>query len=269
MPGQRPGWRPARRLVIALGCTLGLVLFAKAAALAEEPVAIFAAASTTDALSATIASFEQRSAVSVRPVFAASSLLAKQIGQGAPADLFLSANQAWMDHLTAKGLLDPDSHRPAFGNRLVLIAPASRSFAIDIEPGFALPATLGNGRLAIGDPAHVPAGGYAKAALESLGVWQALKPRLALAGDARAALTLVARGEAAAGVVYVTDAAFTERVRVVGQFPATSHPPIVYPLAVITGRDRPAVRAFYDYLVGAEALAIFHRFGFEDPPAGD
>ena len=245
------------------------MLFTNSVSIAEEPVTIFAAASTTDALTATIASFEQQSAVSVRPVFAASSLLAKQIGQGAPADLFLSANQAWTDHLAAKGLLDAKGHRPAFGNRLVLIAPASRPFAIDIEPRFALPAKLGNGRLAIGDPAHVPAGGYAKAALESLGVWQALEPRLALAGDARAALTLVARGEAAAGIVYASDAAFTERVQVVGQFPVVSHPPIVYPLALIAGHDRPAVRAFYDYLVGAEASAIFHRFGFEDPPAGD
>ncbi len=247
---------------------LAAILLGGATAQAGEPITIFAAASTMDAVSAVARAFEAGGGGAVRPVFAASSTLAQQIARGAPADLFLSANTAWMDELERRGAIEAETRVDLLGNALVLIAPQASRLALAIEPGFALAAALRERRLAMGDPAHVPAGGYAKAALERLGVWPEVARRAAFVGDVRAALALVDRREAAAGIVYASDARIAPRVRIVGTFPAGSHPAIVYPLAVVSGRGNPAVMALYNYLLGAEARALFQARGFSVPAGG-
>ncbi|AHE52892.1 molybdate ABC transporter substrate-binding protein [Sphingomonas sanxanigenens] len=201
-----------------------------------------------------------------RPVlsFAASSALARQIEGGAPADLFLSADEEWMDALGAKGLIDPASRASFLGNRLVLIAPAAARTALAVGPGMAIGAALGDGRLAIADPAGVPAGRYAKAALTALGVWRQVAERIAAAENVRAALALVERGEAPLGIVYETDAAASKTVRVVGVFPASSYPPITYPIARLNTASAPDADAFRAYLIGP-ALPIFRAHGFTAP----
>ncbi len=244
------------------GLLLALWMAGNADPTRGEEVTIFAAASTTNAVTDLANAFARRDSIGVRPVFAASSTLAKQIAHGAPADLFLSASPAWMDYLAARDLLAPGSRIDLLSNRLVLIAPLDSALTLEVTRGFPLAEKLGRSRLAIGDPAHVPAGIYAKAALETLGVWDAVGPRAAAAANVRAALALVERGAAAAGIVYATDAALSRRVRVVAAFPPESHPPIVYPLARVAGRDGAAAKAFYDFLQGAEAAGIFRDHGF-------
>jgi len=234
---------------------------------AGRPVTVFAAASTTDVINAVAAAFEAQGGAQVRPVYASSSTLARQITQGAPADLFLSANPTWLDFVAEKGFVQPGSRVDLLVNTLVLIAPARQPLEIAIEPGFAIERVIGSGRLAMGDPNHVPAGIYAKMALERLGVWARVEHRLAYAADVRAALALVERGEARAGIVYATDAAISGKVMVAGQFPDGSHPPIVYPLAIVAGQKRPEVEAFFRFLQGPEAAAIFRANGFGAPGA--
>ncbi len=246
-----------------------LALAAGATPRAEDPVMLFAAASTTDAITAVARAFEARGGAAVRCVFAASSTLAQQIARGAPADLFLSANSAWMDELARRGAIEAETRADLLGNVLVLIAPRDSPLELAIGPGFALAEALAERRLAMGDPAHVPAGIYAKAALEHLGVWPQVGERAAFLGDVRAALALVDRGEAAAGIVYASDGRISPRVRVVDRFPADSHPPIVYPLAVVSGRRRPAVMALHAFLRGPEAAAIFRAHGFTVPAAAE
>lgn len=236
---------------------------------AGEQVTIFAAASTTDAINEVVARFAASDRGQIRPVFASSSTLAAQILRGAPADIFLSASVRWMDHVAARGAIDPETRVSPFGNRLVLIAPADSDLSLTVAPGFGLADALGNGRLAVGDPTHVPAGVYAKAALVSLGAWPQVENKLAMAANVRAALALVGSGAAVAGIVYASDARITPKVRVVGRFPASSHPPIRYALAALTDRVGPAVTDVLDYLKGPEAQAIFERHGFlVDGPEG-
>ncbi len=194
--------------------------------------------------------------------FASSADLAKQIEHGAPAALFISADDKWMDYLAERQLIIAETRRALLGNRLVLIAPTNSELSIDLTPGADLAGALGDGRLALADPDSVPAGRYAKAALESLNMWPGLEPKAVRAKDVRAALVLVERGEAAAAVVYRTDALVSDKIKVVAEFPQDSHPPIVYPVALIAGRDDDAARAFYDFLVGEEARAIFRDYGF-------
>lgn len=255
---------------IGLGLALGL---SSAPARAGE-VTIFAAASTKDAVEDLARRYMAAGGDPVRTVFAASSTLAKQIVQGAPADIFLSANPAWMDYLAAHDALDPGSRVDLLGNVLVLIVPRAGDTAAD-DLGDLSAARLadllqaqhlGDRPLAIADPGHVPAGIYAKAALEAFGLWQGLAERAVRTADVRAALALVDRGEAAAGIVYATDAAISARVRIVGRFPAGSHPPIVYPLALIAGRASASARRFYEHLRSAEAAAVFRAHGFLVPP---
>lgn len=230
---------------------------------AERQVTIFAAASTAPALEAVIAAYDDADRGNVRPVFAASSTLARQIMNGAPADLFLSANEAWMDAVEGAGLLAPGTRVPLLGNRLVLVAPDSSALRITIEPDFPLVAALGDGRIALGDPAHVPAGVYAREALTCLEVWEEIRPKAVYTGDVRAALVLARRAEVAAAVVYGTDAAGEgSGVRVLGTFPERCHTPIRYPVAVIAGRGRAAVDSFHRYIRGAEAAAIWRAHGF-------
>ncbi|TDH59390.1 molybdate ABC transporter substrate-binding protein [Dankookia rubra] len=230
------------------------------------PLTVFAAASLQDALRALEPAWRADPAhPPLRLSFAASSALARQVEQGAPADLFLSADEPWMDYLAQRGLVEAETRVSPLGNALVLVAPANSPVApFAIGPGTDLAALLGpQGRLATGDPAHVPAGIYARAALESLGQWAAVAPRLARAENVRAALLLVERGEAPLGIVYATDARASAGVKLLGSFPAGSHPPVTYPFAVTHhAAARPAARALLAFLAGPEAAATWRRFGF-------
>jgi molybdate transport system substrate-binding protein len=264
-------------LLLAAGLTAGLaagLAAPPAGARAEEPVTLFAAASLTTVTGDLADAYGAAGDELPRGVFASSSTLAKQIEQGAPADLYLSANPSWMDYLEERGLIVPGSRVELLANRLVLVAPLDSPLgSFEIGLGFALAETLDRdhegARLVLGDPAHVPAGLYAKAALESLGIWDSVADRSANAADVRAALALVERGAAAAGIVYASDALISSRVKVLATFPETSHPAIRYPVAIVAGRDRPEVRAFYDYLLGAKAAELFRGRGFTPlPPSG-
>lgn len=199
-----------------------------------------------------------------RPVlsFAASSALARQIEAGAPADLFISADEAWMDYVMGKGLTRRGTRAPLVGNRLVLIAPADSKLHLTIAPGFPLARALGDGRLAMADPDAVPAGKYGKAALTGLGVWPQVSGRIARAENVRAALALVERGAAPLGIVYASDAATSRAVRVLGRFAATSHAPITYPVVVLRAATSPDTAGFRRFLLSAEGQVIFARRGF-------
>jgi cobalt-zinc-cadmium efflux system protein len=249
-------------LLLAVVGAAGIVSSPSAASAAAPPVLVFAAASLSDALQAITDAYAKDGGGAVTVSLASSSALARQIENGAPADVFLSADALWMDYLVRRGLIAEGTRSVLLHNRLALIAPADRPIALRIAPGFPLASALGSGRLAIGDPDSVPAGIYAKAALVSLGVWKGVAGKLAPAANVRAALTLVERGEAAAGIVYATDVAASKRVRLVGLFPEDSHPPILYEAGLVKGAE-PQARAFLDYLQGPGARAIFKRFGFE------
>jgi len=228
-----------------------------------DQVTVFAAASATNALTDIGKIFEQKGKVTPVYSFASSSTLAKQIVNGAPANVFISADEEWMNHLAEKRLIVPESRFNLLGNRLVLIAPAASELKkVDITKGFPLAKMLGSSLLATGDPDHVPAGKYGKAALQKLGVWNDVEGKLARADNVRAALTLVERGECPLGIVYSTDAALSEKVKVVGIFPEDTHPPITYPAALIAEKDTPAARAFIDFLKTPEAKAVFEKYGF-------
>jgi len=229
---------------------------------AAPPLAVFAAASLMESLDAATAAFEQASGQPVQVTYAGSPALARQIAQHAPVDVFISADSEWMDWLQQRGLVDPASRVDLLGNRLVLIGPADGATAVTLAPGTDLrPLLGGDGRLALAMTDSVPAGRYAKAALQSLGMWEALQPRLAEAENVRAALLLVARGEAPLGVVYASDAQAEPRVAVLATFPADSHPSIVYPAARVRASGHPQAQALLDWLATPEADAIFRRHG--------
>jgi len=246
----------------------GLLAIAAAASLAAAPpqassgdVLIFAAASLQNVIDDLAAPCKHATGVSYKASYAASSTLAKQIDQGAPAEIFISADVDWMDDVAKRGMIQASSRVNLLGNDLVLVAPANAGVALRIAPGFGLAAALGSGRLAVGDPAAVPAGLYAKAALTSLGVWNDVANRLAPAENVRAALVLVSRGETPLGIVYRTDARADPGVKIVDVFPESSHPPIVYP-AALTTRASTNAKKVLDYLRGPEARALFERAGF-------
>lgn len=222
---------------------------------------MFAAASLKNALDEVLLFYEQAKTLQVRVSYAASSALARQVERGAPADLFISADLEWMDYLDRKGLVAPGTRRNLLGNRLVLIAPAKHPLKLQPAPGFPISGILENNRIALADPRSVPAGRYAKAALEKLGVWDEVAPRVAAAENVRAALALVARGETPLGVVYQTDAAADSRVMVAGVFPADSHPPIVYPIAALHGAKAGAAELL-EFIEGEQARRIFEKHGF-------
>ena len=209
-----------------------------------------------------IGEFEAGPDDSVVASYAGTAALARQIESGAPADIFLAANAAWMDHVDAQGLIEPGSRQALAGNRLVFVTGDSDMAPFEPSATLDLPALLDGGRLAIGNPDHVPAGIYARQALEALGLWPGVRSRLAPAADVRAALALVARGEAPLGIVYATDAALVEDVRIVGTIPAALHEPIVYPVALIAGRPSPLATRFFQFLTGPEGRAVFARAGF-------
>lgn len=247
------------------GALVALCVSAGATAARAADALVFAAASLTGALGETIELFERRTSLQVDVSFAASSALARQIDNGAPADLYLSANAAWMDYLEARGDIAPETRRVLLGNRLVLIAPGDSTLEAELTADLDLAALLGDGRLVLGDPDHVPAGIYARQALEALGLWSSVEDRTARQVDVRAALAVVERGEAPLGVVYATDAAAFPAVHVVGMFPAESHEPIVYPVALVAGRESPVAHRLLTFLSEPEAMAIFARHGFTAP----
>ncbi len=228
----------------------------------EGPTLVFAAASLTGVLQQAIEVFEAETGRRVVPSFAASSALAQQIVSGAPARIFLSANVRWMDHVEQAGLIRPETRIDLLGNRLVLVAPADGNASAVLGDLSALPNHLGDGRLAIGDPAHVPAGLYTRQALEQLGLWSAVESRLAPMADVRRALFLVERGEAPFGIVYATDAAASDGVEMVAALPEDAHSPIVYPAALLAGPEDPVAVAFFDFVQGPTASCIFDRAGF-------
>ncbi len=228
-------------------------------------VMVFAAASTTDAVNEIVSLFIAKGQGKVAVSFASSSTLAKQIANGAPADVFISASPGWMDYLADQKAIDNGSRTDLVNNRLVLVAPSGSNLSIVVAQGFRLSSALGDGRLALGDPAHVPAGIYAREALTKLGVWEKVRRKVVRTQNVRAALALVERGEAAAGVVYATDARITPKVQVVATFPATSHSRIIYPVAMVAGREREKVRNFFNFLKSPEAAVIFTRYGFDRP----
>ena len=231
-------------------------------AAAEETLTVFAAASLKNALDDVDAAFAKTTGVKVAASYAASSALAKQIEQGAPADVFASADLDWMDYAHAKTLIKDATRINLLGNRLVLIAPKDAALAeVAIGPGFDLAALAGDGRIVTGDVRAVPVGRYAKAALEKLGAWTAVEPKMAMAESVRAALALVARGEAVLGIVYETDAKVEPNVKIVGAFPDDSHPPIIYPVAA-TVTAKPDATGYLAFLRGADAKAIFEKYGF-------
>ena len=242
---------------------LAVALFAVVpASLAQEKVTVFAAASLKNALdgvnAAWIASAGRQATIS----YAASSALAKQIEEGAPADVFISADLDWMAYLSDKNLTKKDTETKLLGNRIVLIAPADSSAATEIAPGFDLAGLLGDGRLAMANVDAVPAGKYGKAALEKLGVWTSVEGKVAQAENVRAALALVSTGEAPLGIVYQTDAAADPKVKILAVFPEDSHPPIVYPVAETAEAKSADAAAFLKFLQSTEARQLFEAQGF-------
>jgi molybdate transport system substrate-binding protein len=238
---------------------LGATLLAGQPALADS-LTVFAAASLKNALDDIGAKWKESGGSSIAASYASSSTLAKQIEQGAPADVFISADQQWMDYVDKKSLVEMP--RELLGNRLVLIAAKDNPLTLTIEPGMKLAELLAGGKLAVGDPSNVPAGIYAKEALTKLGAWDSVEAKLAPTADVRAALTLVSRGEAPLGIVYETDAKVDPKVRVVAVFPEDSHKPIVYPVAVVKTSKNPDAAKFVTYLSGPAAKEIFTKYGF-------
>ena len=247
-----------RRLVVLV---LAFALPSLAWAAAPGVLTVYAAASLSEALQALTDRFTADTGIPVRLSFAASSALARQIEAGAPADLYLSADEEWMDYLAERQLIDPKSRRELLGNRLVLIGAAGDPLRLTIAPGFNIAGALGDSRLAVADPDSVPAGRYAQAALRSLGAWDSVHKRLARAENVRGALQYVARGETRLGVVYATDARADARVRVIDVFPASSHPPIRYPAAVLENAA-PGTERLLTYLSSADAAPVWTKFGF-------
>jgi len=224
-------------------------------------VVVFAAASLKNALDAVNAQWNRETGKKAVISYAASGALAKQIEVGAPAQLFISADLDWMDYAAGKNLIKAETRSNLLGNRIVLIAPKDKARAVDVRPGFDLAKVIGDGRLAMANVDSVPAGKYGKAALEKLGVWGSVSGKLAQAENVRAALLLVSRGEAPAGIVYQTDAASDKGVAIIGTFPEDTHPPVIYPIALTAGAG-PDAAAFLAYIKSAKAKPLFEAQGF-------
>lgn len=249
------------RTLLSLGL-LCLAITASLPAAAQQPqILVFAAASLTETVLELSTAYEKAAQITVKSSFDSSSVLARQIEAGAPADVFFSADTAWMDYLQSHNLIKPGSRMNLLGNSLVLIAPAQGRIQLKIAPHFPLLAALGGGRLATGDPDSVPAGRYARSALTKLGVWNEIAPRLARAENVRVALLYVTRGEAPLGIVYASDALADKGVRVVDTFPADTHEPIVYPIA-LTQSTKSQAAGFVAYLSGPQGHDIFVKHGF-------
>lgn len=247
-----------------LGAVAGLALSMAAAQAHAEDVVVFAAASLTNALNEIGDAFAARTGHRMVPSYAASSALAKQVEQGAPGQVFASADLKWMDYLADKKLINPETRFNLLGNTLVLVAPSdAKQGRIELSPKTDIAALAGAGRIATGNPDSVPVGLYFKQAMERAGQWKAVESRIAATDSVRAALAFVERGEVPLGVVYATDAAVSKKVKVIGVFPDSMHDPITYPFALIAGTETPAAKAFLDYVKGLEAKGVFTRHGFK------
>jgi molybdate transport system substrate-binding protein len=252
------------------GWVAGLVVAGlMAAGLAQLParaqstdLVIFAAASLKNALDEVNTQWQKETGKKAVISYASSSALAKQIEQGAPAQMFISADLDWMDYLAGRSLVKPDTRSNLLGNRIVLIAPKDKAQPVEIKPGFDLAKLLGDGRLSMANVDAVPAGKYGKAALEKLGVWAGVSGKIAQAENVRAALLLVSRGEAPAGIVYQTDAAAEPNVKIIGTFPEDTHPPIVYSIALTASATHPDAAAFLAYIKSDKAKPLFQAQGF-------
>lgn len=260
-----------RLLCLGLAAAMGLGMATGAARAQGKELVVFAAASMKNALDEATAAWVKETGKSAPKIsYAASSALAKQIEQGAPADIFLSADLDWMDYVAGKNLIKPDTRVNLLANRIVLVAPKDSTAQVTLAPGVDLAAVLGSGRLAMANVDSVPAGKYGKAALEKLGGWDKVKDKLAQADNVRATLLLVSRGEAPLGIVYATDAAADQNVKIVASFPQDSHAPIIYPIAVTKDTTNPDAKVFLDYLRSAAAKPFFEKQGFTvlNKPAG-
>ena len=253
----------ARRAILtALAAAIAIAAAPHPGTAQEKSIVVFAAASMKNALDDVDAAFTRQGGIKVVASYAASSALMKQIEQGAPADVFLSADIDWMDYGAQRNLIKTDTRVNLLGNRLVLIAPRDSKIGdVTIAPGFDLAALAGSGRVATGDVRAVPVGLYAKAALEKLGIWASVEHKMAMAENVRAALVLVARGEAPLGIVYETDARIDPGVKIVGVFPEDSHPPIIYPVA-LTANAKPDAAQYLAFLRTQAAKSMFEHYGF-------
>ena len=249
------------RVTLRALCT-GVLLSIAATSAGAQDLTLFAAASLREALTEIVAHYDASARTKTRVSFASSAALAQQIEQGAPADIYISADVAWMDHLASRKLIDAASRVDLLRNRLVLVAAADSALQLRIGKGFELARALGGARLAIAHPDSVPAGRYARAALAHLAVWQSVSDRLARTDNVRAALALVARGEAPLGIVYATDAKAEPKVRVIDVFPQAAHPPIVYPAALVAGARATGAPGLLRFLQSAEARATWLKHGF-------
>jgi molybdate transport system substrate-binding protein len=250
----------SRLLLLLLSALLPISVQAQDAPRRE--LVVFGATSLTDALGEIVTAFARDTGISVKTSFAASSVLARQIESGTRADVFFPADIEWMDYLATRKLIQGATRRDVVANRLVLIAPADSKVRVKLAPGLSLTAALAGGRLATGDPDSVPVGKYAHEALTKLGAWNQVEARLIRAENVRAALAYVARGEAALGIVYATDARLEPKVRIVDTFPQNSHPPIHYPIAATATAGAEGVR-FVAYVASAAARPAFVKYGFE------
>jgi molybdate transport system substrate-binding protein len=254
--------RTSRDLLVLVLFLLSSTLWSTPASTQNQKLVIFAAASLKDALDEVNAAYQREEGQATTTSYAASSTLAKQIEAAAPADVFISADLDWMDYLAKRDLIKPETRANLLGNRLVLIAPVDSTANLGIVPYFPLAQALGNGRLAIADPNGVPAGKYGKAALEALGVWPTVADRLAPGENVRATLALVSRGEAPLGIVYQTDAVADQGVKILGAFPENTHPPIIYPIAVVATSTNPGAPGYIAYLKSPAARPIFEKQEF-------
>jgi molybdate transport system substrate-binding protein len=250
-------FRAAAVAILVIAAVFGTMSFATA-----TEIVVFAAASLKEAFDEAARGYEHQSGDVVKVSYAASSTLAKQIENGAPADMFVSADLDWMDYLQKRNLIQPATRKNLLGNRLVIVAPADSDVKLDIKPGFDVAGALKGGRLAMADPDSVPAGKYGKAALEKLGVWNSVRAAVAPAENVRAALLYVSRREAPLGIVYATDAASDPRVKVAGVFPQDSHPPIVYPIELTMQSWNPSAPRLLEFLTSPAARPIFEKQGF-------
>ncbi|WP_064608119.1 molybdate ABC transporter substrate-binding protein [Photobacterium sp. J15] len=251
-----------KRLLACL-FTATCVLGASGSAFAAEKVTVFAAASLTNALNEVSAVYEEKTGVKSTLSFASSSTLARQIAQGAPADIYFSANEKWMDYVEKQQAIEPPTRKSLLKNHLVMIAPnAYPADKIEVTASWDLAKALDGTRLATGDPKHVPAGIYAKESLQSIGLWGKASPLLARANSVRSALLLVEKQEAQLGIVYKTDALISEKVKVVAELPDESHAAITYPVAIVKDKSGEQVKAYYDFLQSDQAREIFEKYGF-------
>ncbi|MEP9396876.1 molybdate ABC transporter substrate-binding protein [Mesorhizobium sp. KR2-14] len=250
------------RFAAAIGCMVAMLLTAVPASQAAATVVVFAAASLKNALDAINASWQEEGHQPATISYAASSALAKQIEGGAPADVFISADLDWMKYLSERNLTRPDTEVQLLGNRIVLIAAKDLTAETTIAPNFPLAGLLDDGRLAMADVKAVPAGKYGKAALEKLGVWSSVEGKVAQAENVRAALKLVATGEAPLGIVYKTDAVADPEVKIIATFPEDTHAPIIYPAALAASSNSEDAAKFLDYLKSAKARSLFEEQGF-------